>query len=224
MLSRFALLALSLALFALPTSASGADKDAELELLAQWMTGEFDTFAQVAADETAKTTYKHDRVVLKIVPVKIKGFHDQDGSKTFYFEQAQAATEDKPYRQGIYLLTRVNGQIINRSHRLKDAAKFTGAYANPKLLRAITPEMITAVEGCDITFTKASDTLYRGVMGEARTCKISSRGATHLVSHGELTPTATITLDQGRDDTGAHKWGPPAGVPGHIFIKRVAKK
>ena len=30
-------------------------KDAELELLAQWMTGDFDTFAQVAADETAKT-------------------------------------------------------------------------------------------------------------------------------------------------------------------------
>ena len=48
--------------------AQNGKKDAELELLAGWMAGEFDTFAQVAADETARTAYKHVRVVLRIVP------------------------------------------------------------------------------------------------------------------------------------------------------------
>jgi len=200
--------------------ANKTGKDAELELLAQWMTGDFDTFAQVAADETAKTAYRHDKVILHLAPVQIKGFFDDGASKTFYLEQAQADTPAQPYRQGIYLLTRVDGKIVNRTYRIRDAAKLVGAHADPKLLKQITADQLTPVEGCEVTFAKAGDALYRGVMGEGKTCKTTRRGATYMVSHGELTPSATITLDQGFDDAGIHKWGPPPGVVGHIFVKR----
>jgi len=46
------------------------------------------------------------------------------------------------------------------------------------------------------------------------------RGATHTVSNTEITPAQITNLDQGFDDAGVHKWGPPPGVIGHIFIKR----
>jgi hypothetical protein len=194
-------------------------KDAELELLAGWMAGEFDTFAQVAADETAKTAYQHVRVVLRVVPVKIKGFHDDGASRTFYIEQAMADALETPYRQGVYLLARVGGNITNATYRIRDAAKFVGAFAQPARLKQLTADQLSLVEGCSVTFEKVSDAHYRGAMRE-RTCKSSIRGATWMMSRGELTPSATITLDQGFDDAGNHKWGPPPGVIGHIFIKR----
>ncbi len=214
------MLAILVLAFVPANSKQAAGRDAELELLAQWMTGDFDTFAQVAADETAKTAYRHDRVTLHLRPIQIKGFFDDSVSKTLYLEQAQADTPTQPYRQGVYLLTRVNGKIINRTYRVKDAAKFVGAYADAERLKQITADQLTAVEGCEVTFTKVNDTLYRGVMGEGKTCKSTRRGATYMLSRGELTPSATITLDQGFDDAGNHKWGPPPGVIGHIFVKR----
>lgn len=199
--------------------AQNGKKDAELELLAGWMAGEFDTFAQVAADETAKTAYKHVRVVLRIVPVKIKGFHDDGAGRTFYIEQAMADALDKPYRQGVYLLSRVDGKINNATYRIKDAAKFVGAFAKPAMLKQLAADQLSPVEGCSVTFEKVSDAHYRGAMNE-KTCKSSIRGATWMASRGELTPSATITLDQGFDDAGNHKWGPPPGVIGHIFVRR----
>ena len=195
-------------------------KDEELELLARWMTGDFDTFAQVAADETAQTAYLHDKVILHLRQVHIAGFFDDSASKPFYLEQAQAETPTQPYRQGVYLLTRSGGKIVNRTYRIREAARFIGAYADPARLEQLTADQLTPVEGCDVTFTKVNEALYRGAMGEGKTCKSSRRGATHMISRAELTPTATITLDQGFDDAGNHKWGPSPGIIGHIFIKR----
>lgn len=70
-------------------------------------------------------------------------------------EQAQADAPAQPYRQGIYLLTRVDGKIVNRTYRIRDAAKLVGAHADPKLLKQITADQLTPVEGCEVTFTKA---------------------------------------------------------------------
>lgn len=203
-----------------PALLSPAKKDEELELLARWMAGDFDTFAQVAADETAQTAYRHDKVILRLRLVRIAGFFDDGGSKTFYLEQAQAETPAQPYRQGVYLLTRSGGKIVNRTYRISDAARFIGAYADQTRLKPLTADQLTPVEGCDVIFTKVNDALYLGAMGEGKTCRSARRGATHMISHAEMTPTATITLDQGFDDAGNHKWGPPPGVIGHIFIKR----
>jgi hypothetical protein len=59
------------------------------------------------------------------------------------------------------------------------------------------------------------------VAGEVRTCRTTLRGATHVVSRVELTADSITSLDQGFDDTGAHKWGPPPGANGHVFVRRL---
>jgi catechol 2,3-dioxygenase-like lactoylglutathione lyase family enzyme len=213
--------AILLAFALVVTTQAQSKADAELDKLAGWMTGVFDTFAQVRQDEAANTSYKHVRAILKVTPLNIAGMND-NGARTLYYEQALAESEDKPYRQGIYFLARENGTIVNRGLRIADAAEFVGAHRNPDILKKITKERLTPIAGCDVVFTKINDERYQGVMGLHGSCKSTLRGATHMTSLGELTPTYQITLDQGFDDAGAHKWGPPPGTVGHVFAKRAA--
>ncbi|GEM_PF-907981 len=42
-----------------------------------------------------------------------------------------------------------------------------------------------------------------------------------MTSQVELTPTTLMSLDQGYDDAGNSKWGPPPGNVGYIFTKRT---
>lgn len=208
-----------LALFC-PTKAQ-AQTDAEIAKLAQWMTGVFDTFAQARQDEAANTPYKHVRAILKVTPLNIAGMNDK-GARTLYYEQALAESEDKPYRQDIYLLTREHGALVNRSFRLTNPAEFVGAHRHPDILKKITRDRLTPIDGCSVVLTRINEDRYTGIAGLNGSCKSTLRGATHMISQIELTPTYQITLDQGFDDAGAHKWGPPPGTIGHIFMKRPA--
>jgi hypothetical protein len=196
-------------------------RDEELERLAEWMTGSFDTFDQVAQDEGANAAYKHVRVTLNIVPVTIAGMSER--GRTLYIEQAMADAPDKPYRQGVYFLTRdERGAIVNRNFRLSNPEEFIGGWKDPAKLKALTQERLLPIAGCDITLTRMDERRYSAIVGLHGSCKSTIRGATHMVSQGEITPDYQITLDQGFDNAGNHKWGPPPGVIGHIFKKRSA--
>jgi hypothetical protein len=192
--------------------------DAELERAAAWMAGEFDTFAQVARDEAAGTAYRHVRAVLRVVPVTVDGL--SGGGRAFYLEQALAESEDKPYRQRVVLLTRLDGRLVNRLYRLKRPEAFVGAWREPKRLEALVPAELELDEGCDLLWTPAWPDRFAGVAGEGGTCRTQLRGATHVVSRVELRADGLTSLDQGFDAAGAHRWGPPPGTAGHVFARR----
>ena len=196
--------------------------DPELARVAEWMTGSFDTFAQVDEDEARGAEYTHLRAVMHIVPVKIPGLSEK--GRTLYVEQAAARAEDRPYRQRVYLLTRRDGQLVNRIFRIRDAERYVGAHRDPGRLVALTDDALELSEGCDLVWTRKNEGLYTGVAGAGGTCPNTLRDATHAVSYVEMTPTAITSLDQGFDDEGAHRWGPPPGVVGHVFVKREAAK
>jgi len=198
-------------------SAQNSSKDKDLKKLVEWMTGNFDTFAQVNADEEADAKYRHIRATLQVVPIKINGLND---ALALYIENAAAETRTKPYRQRVYVLRRQNGKIIVEIHKISKPEDFINAHKNPKLLESLTLERLTHEQGCDMTFQKVNSKLYKGSAGADKTCKSTLRGATHTVSNTEITPTRITNLDQGFDDQGNHKWGPPPGVIGHIFVKR----
>lgn len=192
-------------------------KDKDLRRLAAWMTGSFDTFAQVNADEEADAKYRHIRATLQVVPVKINRLTD---ALALYIENAAAETRTKPYRQRIYVLKKRNGGIIIEIHKISKPEDFTGAHKNPKLLEALTLERLTHEPGCDMTFREINSKLYKGATGADKSCQSTLRGATYTVSNTEITPMQITNLDQGFDDAGVHKWGPPPGTIGHIFLKR----
>ncbi len=146
--------------------------------------------------------------------------YELNDALALYIENAAAETRTKPYRQRVYVLRRQNGKIIVEIHKISKPEDFINAHKNPKLLESLTLERLTHEQGCDMTFQKVNSKLYKGSAGADKTCKSTLRGATHTVSNTEITPTRITNLDQGFDDQGNHKWGPPPGVIGHIFVKR----
>jgi CpeT protein len=193
-------------------------KDKEIQTLAKWMTGSFDTFAQVDDDEENNRQYRHIRAILHVQPVEIAGLKD---AIALYVENQAAEARTKPYRQRVYVLKRgADNKIIIEIHRLKNQEQLVNAYKNPALLKNISLENLTHEAGCDMTFERVGKNLFKGSAGANKSCKSTLRGATHTVSNTELTPTTLTNLDQGFDDEGNHKWGPPPGTIGHIFRRR----
>jgi|GEM_PF-3516380 len=202
------------------TGGATADNDRELATLAQWMTGSFDTFAQVAADLAAGAPYTHLRAVMHIQPVFIPGLTDA-GALAFYVEQGAADTPTQPYRQRVYLLTRRDGVLVNRIFRIVEPHRFVGAHARPELLAGLNSEQLTLEPGCDLIWTPVTEELYSGIAGLHGSCRTNWRGAAYTVSQVLMTPHSITSLDQGFDAQGNHVWGPPPGTPGHVFVKRV---
>jgi hypothetical protein len=208
-LTSFCLIFLSQAVFS---------QDKELKMFGKWMTGSFDTFEQVNADEEADAKYRHIRAILHVQPVQIAGLND---ALAFYVENQAAESRTKPYRQRVYVVKRgADKKIIIEIHRIKNQEQVVNAYKNPALLKNITLENLTKENGCDMTFERVNKNLFKGSAGTGKTCKSTLRGATHTVSNTELTPDTLTNLDQGFDDEGNHKWGPPPGTIGHIFRRR----
>lgn len=193
-------------------------QDKELKTLGKWMTGSWDTFAQVEQDEEADAKYKHIRALLHVVPIEFTQMKD---GLAFYVENQDSANRPRPYRQRIYWLFRQNGKITLRIFRIKDDKEFINAHKNPGILKTLTFDRLTAEEGCDLTYEKVNKNLYKGKTAGGKSCKSTLRGATWTYSESEISPERWINLDQGFDDEGNHKWGPPPGTVGHIFKKRI---
>ena len=181
------------------------------------MMGSWDTFAQVDADEDADTKYRHIRALMHVLPIQIAELKD---GLAFYVENQTAETRTKPYRQRVYWLFRQDGKIMLRVFRIKDDKDFINANKNPAILKTITFDRLTAEEGCDLTYETVNKNLFKGTNGMSKLCKSTLRGATWTHSESEISPDKWINLDQGFDDAGNHKWGPPPGTVGHIFRKR----
>ncbi len=197
--------------------AQNARPDRELRLLAGWMSGSFDTFAQVDEDEESDAKYRHIRALLHVTEVTIP---ELGNGVAFYVENQQAEARTKPYRQRVYFLTRVDKRITLRIYRISKPEDLVNAHKKRDLLKSLTFDRLTAEEGCDLTYVRESKNSFKGRTTAGRACKSSLRGATYTYSESEIGPRRWVNLDQGFDDDGNHKWGPPPGVIGHIFVKR----
>ncbi len=154
------------------------------------------------------------RAVLRITPVALGG--NPQGAVAFYLEQALAGSEGAPYRQRVIVLQRTDGAIINALYRLRTPQAFIGFAGRAPL----TVADLERDPGCDASWTVRADSVARGSAGTAGRCASTLRGATHVVSEFALTADSFTTLDQGLDDAGSVRWGPPAGEIGHVFVKR----
>lgn len=206
-------------LLCLVSSVFGQDKD--LKTLGKWMTGSWDTFAQVDADEEADAKYRHVRALLHVSPVEIP---ELKSGLAFYVENQAAELRTKPYRQRVYFLSRIDGKITLQIYKISKIEDFVNAHKNLSLLQNLTFNRLTKEEGCDLTYEKVGKNLYKGKTTGGKSCKSNLRGATWTYSESEISADKWINLDQGFDDTGNHKWGPPPGTVGHIFLRRKTSK
>lgn len=188
----------------------------ELKLLGKWITGSFDTFAQVDADEEAETLYRHMRALLRVVPLELP---EAGSGLAFYVENQAAETRSKPYRQRVYVFEDDNGAIRLRLFKIDDPTPFVNAHKRPLALRGLRFSMLAEEKGCAMTFRR-DGRKFVGRSVDAKQCRSGIRGADYVLSQSEIFEDRIINLDQGFSADGEHKWGPPPGVIGHIFVKR----
>jgi hypothetical protein len=190
----------------------------EFDDFVRWLPGHYDTFAHADADAARQTAYRHVKAELRIVRLPDTAPAARGGI-AFYLEQALAGQTSQPYRQRLLVFeSNGAGGATLWDYKISDPADLVGA--PPEKLKSLDLARLSREGGCEVVWVRADASLYKGSAGAGRSCKSTLRGATHVISYSELTATTLTSLDQGFDDGGAHKWGPPPGVIGHIFRKR----
>lgn len=200
-------------------------KDDELALLASWLSGDFNCLRQVEeekrqAQEKNQPPVRRARVFMHISPAQIEGLSDY--GYCFYLEQAVEGSEEAPYRQKVYLVSRDKaGRALNRIFDIKDAAQFIGAWKEPALLQGLKADRLKQVSGCDVFWTRIDENRFSGEAGCGGTCRTNYGGATHITVQIEMSQDLLKTLDQGFNDEGTLIFGPSAEEGSYEFRRQA---
>lgn len=182
--------------------------DAELELLATWMTGKFSSEEQAAADSENFLD-----IHLAVAPIWPEA---RDGI-WLYVEQAARSALDRPYRQRCYRLYRDgDGAPVSEIYTIRDAKRFVGGVDAAETLATLTPEDLELREGCSIRLQRLGPwTFHGGTAG--KDCGSSLRGASYATSTATITPTELRSWDRGWNAGDRQVWGAEKGA--YIFKK-----
>lgn len=127
----------------------------DLQLLAGWLEGAFDTRQQSQADPTGvRHLLLH---VVRIWPQRADG-------PWFYFEEAAAAAPDRPHRQRVLRLSVAGGDVFELSVFAlpADPQRFAGSWLDARRLDAIGPEQLDGRAGCTMYLKRRDDGAFVG--------------------------------------------------------------
>jgi acetylornithine deacetylase/succinyl-diaminopimelate desuccinylase-like protein len=195
-------------LFTMP---SGIAIDEELQKVAHWMTGSFSSQAQADANPD----HYYD-IRLFMQPI----WQDRADGPWLYVEQAAAESLDRPYRQRIYRLSRIDHRTI-RSEVFTlpgDPLTHAGAWRANDPLPDLSPDDLELRQGCAIVWRRINSDTYAGSTQE-KNCQSSLRGAAYATSDVVLTPAQLLSWDRGFDSEDEQVWGAQAGP--YAFIKNL---
>ncbi|HMW02521.1 MAG TPA: chromophore lyase CpcT/CpeT [Acidobacteriota bacterium] len=194
------------------------EKDEEIELLASWLHGDYNSHAQADRDAAGKDplVFKHRKITMHLRPCPIEGLP----GPTFYIEQHASEAPDQPYRQRIYQIFRKRGELTVRTYELiggREAAKpYIMGYKNPEVLKSITAAKLTPV--CDlVVHRKGKEFVGKTPMP----CPNMFNGAVEVTSDVTIGPDYLFSLDRGWAADGQQAWGPNDGVA--FEFRRVAE-
>ncbi len=141
----------------------------------------------------------------------------KDKGNYLYVEQALMSMQDKPYRQRIYKISRLNDSTLQSAiYTIPNDSLWIGKWKTPEHFDRIAAEYITEKEGCEVLLTRVGANHYKGATG-VYTCASSLRGASYATSEVEITKSKIVSWDRGFDAEGNHVWGAQKG--GYIFEK-----
>jgi hypothetical protein len=185
---------------------SSTSKDVDLATLATWMEGRFSSEEQSKAD----TSFIDVRLAMKRI------WHDRTDGYWFIVEQSMAATLDKPYRQRVYHVRRVEENMIeSRVYTWKNPSAVVGAWKDTTKLDGMTPDSLTLRRGCEVYLQMDTDVFFGSTHGTA--CASDLRGASYATSDVRIYPEGIISWDRGYSADGRQVWGATKG--GYRFRK-----
>lgn len=185
------------------------NEDKELNELFALMQGSFNSENQAKQDST------YYNISLHMYPIwKEKGNY-------LYVEQALNSMQNRPYRQRVYKVTRLNDSVFSSAiYTIPNDSLWIGKWKTPEHFNQITPEDLIEREGCEVLLKRIGDNNYKGSTG-IKTCESSLRGASYATSEVEINSQQILSWDRGFDADGKHVWG--AEKAGYIFDKLPKK-
>ena len=177
--------------------------DTELNELFGLMQGSFNSETQAKSDST------YYNISLHMYPIwKEKG-------KFLYVEQALNSEQNKPYRQRVYEITRLNDSIISSAiYKLPADSLWIGKWKTPLAFDSISKADLTLRNGCEVLLKRLDKNHYKGETGN-KTCESTLFGASYASSEVEIKKGQIISWDRGFDSEDKHIWGAKLG--GYIF-------
>lgn len=180
-----------------------AKTDKELAELFNLMQGSFNSEDQAQADST------YYNISLHMYPIW------KDKGNYLYVEQALNRMQNRPYRQRIYKVTRLNDSIFSSAiYTIPNDSLWIGKWKTPEDFDTISPDDIVERDGCEVLLKRLGTNHFKGATG-VNTCKSTLRGASYATSEVEITNGTIVSWDRGFDAQGKHAWG--ATKAGYIF-------
>lgn len=175
--------------------------DADLGRLWNWLSGSFSSAEQARADSA------YFDIRLHVAPI----WQGRADARWLYVEQARADLLERPYRQRVYRLTRVAPNLFESSvYTLAAPLRFAGAWKEEKPLAGLTPDSLTAREGCSIFLRVMRDGSFAGsTLGTD--CASDLRGALYATSEVRVDAGGMSSWDRGFDTDGKQAWGAEKG-------------
>ncbi len=202
----FCCIAMILALsIACKKNTSEPKTDHELSELFALMQGSFNSERQAMADST------YYNISLHMYPIW------EDRGNFLYVEQALNTMQDRPYRQRVYEVTRVNDSMFSSAiYTLPADSLWIGTWKTPQVFDSISKQDLSLRTGCEVLLKRITDKNFKGKTG-IKTCESALRGASYATSEVEIFTDKIVSWDRGFDSIGKHVWGAEKG--GYIFDK-----
>ncbi len=177
-----------------------ATRPSDVDRVAEWLTGSFDSSRQAADDD------RYFDISLHVVPI----WEGRDNGPWLYVEQAVSAAADRPYRQRVYRVVEREGAVVSEVYTLPgDAMAFAGKWREPAAFDAISPEDLEKRDGCAVFLTRDGDRYVGGTRGEG--CASTLQGAAYATSEVVVTSDRLESWDRGFDEADRQVWGAEAG-------------
>ncbi len=185
-----------------------APADPELQLVAGWMSGDFSNQAQHERD----SSYEFMRLHVRPIWPKDKA------NRWFYVEQAAAAAPDKPLRQQVYKLERLDFMtLLLKVYTLPEPASYAGAYQDSTRFEKLKPATLLLREGCSVYLQKRKDGTYGGGTRE-KGCASDVQGAAYVTSLVIVKEQMLRNWERGFNAQGEQVWGTVNG--GYDMVKQ----
>lgn len=182
--------------------------DADFKRLTTWMTGSFGSEAQSKKDPEF---FDIRLEMAQVWPERTDGYW-------LYVEQAVATALDKPYRQRVYRVTRLDKDTFESAvFELEEPLQYAGEWKKPNPLATLTPDDLIIREGASIYLKKTKDDTYEGSTRD-KECKSNFRGASYATSEVSISAKGIYSWDRGFNDKDEQVWGAVKG--GYIFDKK----
>jgi CpeT protein len=180
--------------------------DQEIQMLSFMMEGEYSSEAQALKD----TSYFSITLAMKRI------WHSRTDAIWLYVEQAMAKNVNKPYRQRVYKISRVDGMIESAVYTLTNAAAVVGAHKDSTRAEMIQMDSLSLRRGCQVYLTYNRGMFFGSTNGTA--CSSDINSASYATSEVQVWGDRIVSWDRGFSATGDQVWGATKG--GYHFIKK----